>query len=261
MKKIIALILASLMLFSVFAGCNVNASTRNSSSSEDSFYEEVSSNSSEAAANSSSNPTVNSNSASSNVTSSETITSSSSEDANINESAKQEEMQGSQTTTSGFSYEDYRVVTSEYNRNLFYYNELLFEVADPTVIYISDKNSTEYGYFYAYGTSDQIGCVGFQGWRSKDLTNWEDMGPVYLPDFNNCWAYTNYWAPEIVYDETGMVINGETYNYFMFFNAEKYDASQDFVSGTNRSTSQHISVMYAKEPYGPFYLPNNICQI
>ena len=166
-----------------------------------------------------------------------------------------EEMEGSQVTANGFSYEDYRETTSSYNRNLFYYNELLFEVADPTVIYIDDVNSSEYGYFYAYGTSDQIGCHGIQGWRSKDLANWEDMGAVYMPDFSNNWAYTNHWAPDIIYDPVGMVINGTTYKYFMFYNAERYDANENFLGG-ERDTYQYLSVVYAESPAGPFIHPD-----
>ena len=194
-------------------------------------------------------------STSSSNTSSNVTSSSSHNSAYIEESATQEEMEGSQVTASGFNYEDYRVTTSDYNRNLFYYNELLFEVADPTVIYIDDVTSSEYGYFYAYGTSDQIGCHGIQGWRSRDLTNWEDMGAVYMPDFSGNWAYTNHWAPDIIYDPVGMEINGTTYKYFMYYNAERYDASQNFLGG-ERDTYQYISVVYAESPKGPFIHPD-----
>jgi len=227
MKRILALIMVMMMALPIFASCGGGGGSKPATSSQ--------------------KPAV-----------SQSTGSQGDSNANMN-SSFDEFGGGSQTTTSGFNYEDYRVTDSDYNRNLFYYNELKFEVADPTVIYINDVNSTEYGYFYAYGTSDQIGCHGFQAWRSKDMTNWEDMGPVYLPDFNNNWAYTNYWAPEIIYDATGMVIGGETYNYFMFFNAEKYDPNVNFVSGDREGlTTQHLSVLYAKEPNGPFYHPNDV---
>lgn len=125
-----------------------------------------------------------------------------------------------------------------YNNNLFYVNTLDFEVADPTVIYISDEKSSEYGYFYAYGTSDEIGCHGFQAWRSKDLSHWECMGVALQPDFANTWAYYNYWAPEIIYD--GGI-------YYLFYNA--------FNSKDNNHL--YLSVAYSRHPAGPFVAPGS----
>ncbi|MBO4962606.1 MAG: family 43 glycosylhydrolase [Clostridia bacterium] len=264
MKRILALILVLIMAVPFFASCKKSTppsppsssqpATSSNSSQAPSATSKPSSSSAQAPSSSSVKPSSSSTKPSSSSTTPSSATSSASSSTTTNSSSVTMGG-GSQTTTTGFNYEDYREVDSEYNRNLFYYNELKFEVADPTVIYISDKNSTEYGYFYAYGTSDQIGCTGFQAWRSKDMVNWEDMGAVYLPDFNNNWAYTNYWAPEIIYDETGMVIQGETYNYFMFYNAERYDENEDFV-GANRTTYQYLSVLYAKEPNGPFIHPD-----
>ena len=89
-------------------------------------------------------------------------------------------------------------VSAGYNGNLFYVNTLEFQVADPSVIYISEGD--EAGYFYAYGTSDEIGCHGFQAWRSKDLSHWECTGIAYAPDYSVTWAVNNYWAPEVIYD-------------------------------------------------------------
>lgn len=142
-----------------------------------------------------------------------------------------------------FDYESYNTVsTTEYNKNLFYLNTLDFQVADPTVIYIDDEDSTEFGYFYAYGTSDLIGCNGFQCWRSKDMTNWEDMGVALKPDYTNTWAYVNYWAPEIIYDP-------EMELYLLFYNAFHIDTD---------NTIPYISVAVAEEPYGPFVMPGEI---
>ena len=51
---------------------------------------------------------------------------------------------GSQTTTTGFNYEDYREVDSDYNRNLFYYNELkkniVTDMPEFNVIEFDQKN-------------------------------------------------------------------------------------------------------------------------
>ena len=124
-----------------------------------------------------------------------------------------------------------------YNNKLFYVNTLDFQVADPTVIFVTEGE--EAGYFYAYGTSDEIGCHGFQAWRSKDLSHWECMGVAFQPDFSVAWAHSNYWAPEIIYDS-------ELKLYFLFYNA--YNAKDN-----NRLC---LSVAYSKNPQGPFVSPD-----
>ena len=121
-----------------------------------------------------------------------------------------------------------------YNNNLFYVNNLEFGVADPSVIYISE--GADAGYFYCYGTSDEIGGHGFQSWRSKDLSHWEAMGVALAPE---SWAINCYWAPEVIYDRG---------TYFMFFGA--YNLKKN-----NRLC---LSVATSKTPYGPFKQPNGI---
>lgn len=124
-----------------------------------------------------------------------------------------------------------------YNSNLFYVNNLEFEIADPTVIQITEGE--EKGYFYVYGTSDEIGAHGFQSWRSKDLSHWESMGIALEPDHSVTWASENYWAPEVLYDE-------EEKLYYLFYNAY------------NRFDDNHLwlSVAYSEHPAGPFVSPN-----
>ncbi len=235
MKRIIALILASLMILSVAASCKKGgggggddkpsftrpstSSKPNSSSSSVSYTPEVND-----------KPVVD------------------------------EELEATLRANSGVYFLDNSDVEAEYNRNLFFYNELKFEVADPTVIYVDAEKT-----FYAYGTSDQIGCHGFQAWKSSDLANWEDLGPVYLPDFLNSWTYTNYWAPEIIYDEVGMLLPVEggvekQCHYFMFYNAEIYDESLDYVGNSTapQEPLKYMSVLYAEHPAGPFYHPDGI---
>jgi len=94
-------------------------------------------------------------------------------------------------TKGTFSYKEQLLSEDmDYNSSLYYLNTLEFQLADPTVVYIEEGE--EAGYFYAYGTSDDIRVYGFQSWRSKDLTNWESMGIAYKPDFNDTWAVINY---------------------------------------------------------------------
>ena len=89
-------------------------------------------------------------------------------------------------------------------------NNLTVKIADPTIIYITEGKDA--GWYYAYGTSDLIGCRGIQGWRSKNLSDWELVGIVLRPDFENGWADRNFWAPEVIYDE-------EEKLYYMFYTA------------------------------------------
>ncbi|MBR2381443.1 MAG: family 43 glycosylhydrolase [Clostridia bacterium] len=133
-----------------------------------------------------------------------------------------------------FSYVTYENDTYDeysYNKNLYYLNELNFQIADPTVIYVEEGEGK--GYFYAYGTSDLIQCHGFQCWRSKDMTNWEYVGVAFEPDYSEAWAFNNYWAPEVLYDD-GV--------YYLFYNAQNiYDSNRHYVS-----------VAVSQTPYGPF---------
>ena len=142
-------------------------------------------------------------------------------------------------------YTDYKEVSNEdYNKSLYYLNELKFEVADPTVIYVD--RGEEKGYFYAYGTSDLVGGYGIQCWRSKDLTNWEYKSVAYKPDFAETWASRNHWAPEVLYDEKQEL-------YLMIYNADyvEGDIYTDEWSKKGEN-SKSMTVVCAEEPYGPF---------
>lgn len=152
--------------------------------------------------------------------------------------------QGNGETTGTFSYETETLssvsdVSSGYNSSLFYVNTLEFQIADPSVIYISEGEDE--GYFYAYGTSDDIGCHGIQAWRSKDLSHWESTGVAFQPDYSKAWAVANYWAPEVIYDSSVKL-------YYMFYNAYNvYD-----------NENLWLSVAVSQSPAGPFESPDGL---
>lgn len=125
-----------------------------------------------------------------------------------------------------------------YNTSLYFLNTLEFQIADPSVIYVNEGE--EAGYFYAYGTSDDIRVYGFQSWRSKDMSNWESMGVAYKPDFNVTWADVNYWAPEVIYD-------AEDQLYYLFYSAQ-----------TRGTGIFQMSVAYSDKPQGPFISANMV---
>jgi len=134
-----------------------------------------------------------------------------------------------------------------YIGELFYRNDLGTLAPDPCVIQITDEESTEYGYYYLYATTDPT--TGFRAYRNKDLTGeWEDVTPEKNYLAFECksghFAYGNgdLWAPEVIYDEVEDL-------YYLFYSG----ALEVFNRGTAYSSSHRmIAVAVAEEPYGPF---------
>lgn len=136
--------------------------------------------------------------------------------------------------------------TGEYNHELFYRNDTLLTQPDPFVMYITDEESTEYGYYYLYATNfvDQ----GYKAYRSKDMVNWQDVSAEvghYCFVEQEMDSFTNpYWAPELIYD-------AETDKYYLFYSAS---ATTEW-SWDN--SNMHIGIAIADEPYGPFQAYEN----
>ncbi len=140
---------------------------------------------------------------------------------------------------SASQYEDYeKVSATNYNQNLFYLNEMNLSIADPSVIYV--EQGEEAGWFYAYGTSDEIDNRGFQCWRSRDMAHWEYKSIAFLPQFGESFSDMAHWAPEVLYDEADDL-------YYMFYNAMD-DNDGKF----------YLSVATSENPYGPFVQPDKI---
>ncbi len=125
-----------------------------------------------------------------------------------------------------------------YISELFYRNDLGTLAPDPCVIQITDPESTEYGYYYLYATTDPT--LGFRAYRNKDLTGpWEDVTPEknYLAfmaeEGHFAYGKGDFWAPEVIYDEMSD-------QYYMFY------------SGQVGKDHRMIAVAVADEPYGPF---------
>lgn len=120
-----------------------------------------------------------------------------------------------------------------FNKSLFYRNESYDRGADPSTIWVSEEeNAKDGGYFYSYVTATST----INAFRSKNLTDWQDLGGVFRPNLNESWAYMNYWAPSVRYDE-------EEQKYFMFYNATWKD------KGKNRF---YLSLAVSDSPMGPF---------
>lgn len=130
--------------------------------------------------------------------------------------------------------------------DVFYENELTTVGADPDVIYISEGE--EAGYYYMYITSDDLHGSGFLAYKSKDMVNWACAGVALKSEGSYdektgyttvSYAFSNYWAPEVIYDK-------ETKLYYMFYTANRYDTS--FESATNF----YGDIAVSESPAGPF---------
>lgn len=70
--------------------------------------------------------------------------------------------------TSWFKF--YNNDRQEFNTNVFYGNVKTMQGADPSLIYVEEKeNDSDSGYYYAYVTATSTINV----WRTKDMTNWQ----------------------------------------------------------------------------------------
>jgi hypothetical protein len=131
------------------------------------------------------------------------------------------------------SYYSYDSSDKEVNKSLFYVNSSNEWGADPSLIYVEEG---EYGgYFYLYATSGYINTAGINVWRSNNLTDWECMGPAFMPDQDTNWAYKGFWAPQCIYDE-------EYGKYFLFYSAPWGSVG----------TLRYDSCAVADNPLGPF---------
>ena len=120
--------------------------------------------------------------------------------------------------------------------NLFYQNDLLLTAADPHCIYITEGEYKDW--FFMYATSDEIGCTGYQCWKSKDLNNWEYVGICFMPE-KDSWSLNSLWAPEVIYDE-------EYGKYFLLYSAENSNQEDGYVQ------TKYMGMAYSDSPAGPF---------
>lgn len=126
-------------------------------------------------------------------------------------------------TDKGVSYENY--LDERFDSSIFYQNYGSVIGADPTVITVGDE-------YYLYVTNaDGTDCSFIQGFKSRDLMNWEWLGRVFIPN-RGAWAITSLWAPEVI-EKDG--------TYYMYYSG--YDINYQCMG---------IGVAVADNPAGPF---------
>ena len=137
-----------------------------------------------------------------------------------------------------------------YNKSLFYSNKEVQGGADPFVL----DDTSQTGYYYLYTTG-----AAFNVSRSKDLCNWEIVGPAVTPNqptdvlemMHEC-----IWAPEVVYDADAEL-------YYMFVGARVDTEAKrisSILSQVNAGTLHGVAdiglynmyCMTSTSPTGPF---------
>lgn len=130
------------------------------------------------------------------------------------------------------SYVSYDKDRFEFDMSLFYGNTKTMKGADPSLIYVApEEGNPDTGYYYAYITATST----INTYRTKDMTNWQFLGATFRPNLDSNWAYTNFWAPSVIYDDS------DDY-YYMFYSATWY----------RFPSSHYMSVARSKSPAGPF---------
>ena len=95
-------------------------------------------------------------------------------------------------------------------------------IGDPFVLLAPD------GAFYCYPTAGS----GFRAWKTTDFFDWKLLGQVYDNNQEGFWAYTNFWAPEVVYHQG---------KYYMYYTGTWSDKQ-----------SLRIGLAISDKPEGPF---------
>jgi len=132
--------------------------------------------------------------------------------------------------------EDKYVTSGEYDKNLFYRNIGTITGADPFVLTDGDT-------YYLYATNaNGIGdCSYLCGWKSKNLTDWESLGKVFVPQ-RDAWTVSSLWAPEVI------KYGDKYYLYYSGYNVMQ----QDEELGNDKKLGMGIGVAVADNPAGPF---------
>ncbi|MDE6398856.1 MAG: family 43 glycosylhydrolase, partial [Clostridiales bacterium] len=126
-----------------------------------------------------------------------------------------------------------------YNRELFRYNDGSITAADPSVLYVNDAQREDNGCFYLYGTFPAVEAYTAVTYRSRDLVNWEWVGPVFSDAVKTSGLFrTEVYAPKVIAD------NGK---YYMFVSA-----TPDMTSSTTKNVTGLLYLLSSDNPYGPF---------
>ena len=142
-----------------------------------------------------------------------------------------------------------------YDKDLFYKNLTWFSCADPFAFRCTDATDTKnYGKFFLFGTTTV--CV-MNCFMSEDLVSWVNYSGAYTWDANG-WQSADCWAPEIIWDEFA---NPSDYGleddgigkgvYFMFSSASPW---YEIEKESNDEYEMVLDLAVSVSPSGPYYV-------
>ena len=159
-----------------------------------------------------------------------------------------------------YNVADMAETKTDYDKSVFYRNDIVALVADPFALYCTDKtNEKDYDHYFLFGTTSP---ATFNCFKSKDLVSWEAESLAYLwPEGG--WQNADTWAPEVIYDpdadrefygvDDKNVYGGRgTGVYFMFCSAS---AKADFLYWSDDKYSGNafkLDLAVAAQPQGPY---------
>ena len=123
-----------------------------------------------------------------------------------------------------------------FNTELYYRNDLKQAGCDPGAIYVTEGEYA--GYYFVYGTSNDLSGRGYHCHKSKDLSNWEFVSNCFVPEIES-WGRTQLWAPEVIYDE-------ELGKYLLFYSAHNSNQKDGYVA------TKYLGLAMSDSPAGPF---------
>lgn len=123
-----------------------------------------------------------------------------------------------------------------FNTELYYRNDLNQLGCDPGAIYVTEGEYA--GYYFIYGTSNDLAGRGYICHMSKDMSNWEFVSACFVPEADS-WGRTQLWAPEVYYDE-------ELGKYLLFYSAHNSNQDDGYVA------TKYLGLAMSDSPAGPF---------
>jgi len=144
---------------------------------------------------------------------------------------------------------------SIYNKDVFYRNDIVVNCADPEVMYITDPGSPFYDRYVMFGTT---GNGVYNAFSSKDLVAWQGEAGAYVWA-DGGWQESATWAPGATWDRYadrsyyGLNENDPGEGVYFIFCSATPDALYNVQAGKNGySQSFLLDCAVSTSPIGPF---------
>lgn len=127
-----------------------------------------------------------------------------------------------------------------YNKELFYKNSYKIPLGDPSV-FVEYENGTPWYYLTGTNTGSS-----FEMWKTKNFTDWINVGTVYSPP-ENFFGQSSFWAPQLTYDADA------DWQYYLGEESESGKGLYILFFSARRSNNVcALSVAFSKSIEGPY---------